>query len=72
MFKIEKDIPIPQISHGPSRYDELLHIMAPGDSVLLKKSEAKYLYTRGRMRKRRIVIRAEGDKFRAWYVGPVS
>lgn len=70
MFKIEKDIPIPE-KRGQRRYEKLLNDMAPGDSVLLPKSQANYLSTLGRRLNRKMIVRADGDKKRVWYVGPM-
>lgn len=73
MFKIEKDIPIPAKNYGGrSKYDKLLNDMAPGDSVLMNRSQANYFYMLGRKLKRQMIVRGEGDKKRVWYVGPMS
>jgi len=71
MFKIEKDIPIPPRKGGQLNHMALLNDMAPGDSVLLPKSQATYLYALGKRKNRKMVTRAEGDKKRVWYVGPM-
>jgi hypothetical protein len=71
MFKIEKDIPIPAKKGGQLNHIALLNEMAPGDSVLLPKNQANYLYFIGKRQKRKMVTRAEGDKKRVWYVGPL-
>lgn len=71
MFKIEKDIPIPPTKGGQLNHMALLNEMAPGDSVLLPKNQATYLFVLGKRQKRKMVTRTEGDKKRVWYVGPM-
>jgi len=70
MFKIEKNIPIPE-KRGQRKYEKLLNDMAIGDSVLVRKGQASYLSTLGRRLNRKMIVRAEGDKKRVWYVGPM-
>jgi len=72
MVKIEKNIPIPaKNGEGRENYASILMRMAEGDSVLLSKSSAQYMWDIGRKHGRKMVTRKEGDKRRVWYVGPM-